>query len=217
MNIRLTNAVLLGLVALSTATTPLVDSSGSITRQIPNISTSSGVVGIITSPGTPSPISSSDDDEALSWTDQNQLSCRGATLNAASSAGERLSLCTTSIVAGAIVVEGITEGDLEMGLRHSRHARTLTALFRTKQCLGEAAEGSSPQTLMLGIMGDDIDEAAVKKEVLSIFEAVAVELKGKQSFSDTYDLKVVSLQTPEDATSVSQLLVLSRRRTGGLA
>jgi hypothetical protein len=209
MNIRLTNAVLLSLVALSTAATPLVDSSGSITRQIPNVSTSSGVVGIITSPGTPSPISSdADASEALSWTDQNQLSCRGATLNAASSAGERLSLCTTSIVAGAIVVEGITEGDLEMGLRHSRHARTLTALFRTKQCLGEAAtesSSSSPQTLMLGVMGDVIDEAAVEKEVMSIFEAVAVELKGKQSFSDTYNLQVVSLQTPEDATSVSQL------------
>eukprot|EP00545_Synedropsis_sp_CCMP1620_P000616 CAMPEP_0119005948 /NCGR_PEP_ID=MMETSP1176-20130426/2024_1 /TAXON_ID=265551 /ORGANISM="Synedropsis recta cf, Strain CCMP1620" /LENGTH=532 /DNA_ID=CAMNT_0006957813 /DNA_START=69 /DNA_END=1667 /DNA_ORIENTATION=+ len=223
MNIRLTSAVLLNLVALSAgAATPLVDSSGSmIHRQIPDVSTSSGIVGIITSPGTPSPTGSvaADSTDFLSWTDQNQLSCRGSNA-AASSAGERLSLCTTSIVAGAIVVEGITEGDLEMGLRHSRHARTLTALFRTKQCTttggstdtatgddddddDTSSSDAAPQTLILGVMGDNVDEAAVEKEVLSIFEAVAVEqLKGKSSFSDSYSLVVVTLQTPEDAQSV---------------
>lgn len=203
MNIRLTSAVLLCLVGLSAATTPLVDSSGSVHGKIPEISTSAGVVGIITSPGTPSPLGGNDDD-ILSLTDSNQLSCRGATLSSASSAGERLSLCTTSIVAGAIVLEGITEGDLEMGLRHSRHARTLTALFRTKECLlDEDGNGdATPQTLMLGVMGTNIDEEAVAKEVTAIFEAVAVELKGKHSFTDSYNLQVVTLQTAADAQSV---------------
>jgi hypothetical protein len=48
-------------------------------------------------------------------------------------------LATTSLVANALVVEGITAGDLERGLRHSRHARTLTALFRARLSVKEAS------------------------------------------------------------------------------
>ena len=204
-------SLILSLLVLSDASTPLIDSTGSTINRIPtDRSLSSGVIGIITSPGTPSPSglneessTFNDDDPNLSLRDSDNeciLSCRGATLNAASS-GERLSLGTTSLVSGAIILDGISQGDVEQGLRHSRHARTLTALFRAK-----IRFPSERQLLLLGMVEDVVDKESLEKyiatEVRAIFDAVAVESMEKVSFIDMYDLQIVALQTPEDAESV---------------
>ena len=204
-------SLLLSLMVLSEASTPLIDSTGSTINRIPtDRSVSSGVIGIISSPGTPSPSglndetsSGSNDDPYLSIRDSDDdciLSCRGATLNAASS-GERLSLGTASLVSGAIILDGISLGDVERGLRHSRHARTLTALFRAK-----IRFPSERQLLLLGMVEDVAEKEPLEKfiatEVRAIFDAVAVESVENVSFNDMYDLRVVALQTPEDAVSV---------------
>ena len=198
---KLRFGIFLSLLALSEASTPLIDSNGSTINRIPDtLSTSSGVVSIITSPGTPSPsgFGSGSDAHYLSLHD-TVLSCRGATLSAASSA-ERLSLGTTSLVSGAIILEGVTDGDLEMGLRHSRHARTLTALIRAKLNFSTPAK----QLLSMGIMGVDPEsvQKRIQSEVKAIFDAVAAETTSKTSFSDMYDLQIVSLETKEDAELV---------------
>jgi hypothetical protein len=187
------------------AGTSLVDSSGNFNFQIPSLSTSSGIVGIISSPGTPSNLVSSDDDDGsyLSLMDNEKaiLSCRGATMSAGS-AGERLSLCTTSMVSGAIVLEGVTEGDVEAGLSNSRHARTLTALFRARRLV------DNQQALLIGYMGSVTEEVSkvIKEEIERIFDAVAAEVEGAKSFSELYELQVASLQVTGDGQDVSVFL-----------
>lgn len=201
---KLRFGLFLSLLALSEASTPLIGSNGSTINRIPDaLSTSSGVVSIITSPGTPSPSGFGSDSDAhyLSLHD-TVLSCRGATLSAASSA-ERLSLGTTSLVSGVIILEGVTDGDLEMGLRHSRHARTLTALIRAKLNF----PSPDKQTLLLGIMGvePELVQKRIHSEIKAIFDAVAAETKNRISFTDMYDLQIVSLQTKEEAELVRSL------------
>jgi hypothetical protein len=178
-----------------------MDESGSLHRQIPDVSTSNGIVAVVYSPDTPSLLGGSADG-FLCWDDSsNRLTCRGATLSAASAA-ERTSLATTSLVAGAIVIDGITEGDVQMDLRMSRHGRTLTALVRARLALDSA----SKQTLFLGVLGpvDEAIEIVLTDEVQSIFEATAAETNVKVNFEDMYEVVVLSVQTPTDATQVSR-------------
>jgi len=209
-------------MVMAATSTTLIDSKGTINRQIPNVQTSGGILGIISSPGTPSFLFQETPDESdilsLSLDDADAdspsipcLACRGATL-AATSMEERLSLTTTSLVVGALLVDGVTEGDIEMGLRNSRHARTLTALFRARQVLllpGQN-QNQNKQTLLLGVMGqvDDDDNSSnnhnltkiLQTEVEAIFDATAVELTGKMPvFKDMYDVVVLSVQSSQQA------------------
>ena len=191
------------LAIVATANTVLMDESGSLHRHIPDVSASNGIVAVVYSPDTPSFLADASSG-ILSWDDSsNRLSCRGATLSAITSS-ERTSLATTSLVAGAIVIDGITEGDVEMDLRMSRHARTLTALIRARLALDSA----SKQTIILGVLGpvDEAVETVLIDEVQSIFEAAAVGTSEKVDFEDMYNILVVSLQTQDDAKQVSRLL-----------
>jgi len=142
------------------------------------------------------------------------IACRGATFEAASKA-ERMSLTTTSLVADAIIVDGVTEGDLEMGLSNSRHARTLTALMRSRLMLAsddgsEEDEEESPtiaQTIYLGVLstGDDIDKDAIEKEVTAIYEAIAAESDDEESsaaFEELYTIEIVPLQSESDGNEL---------------
>ena len=204
---KLTYSALLWLlsVGLASATT-LMDASGVLHRQIPTVSTSNGVVAIISSPGTPSLLGTSNEILSLMpGSDTACLSCRGATLHAASPS-ERLSLTTTSLVAGAVIVDGITEGDIEVGLKNTRHARTLTALFRARLAL----DSESQQTLILGVLSqvDDATQASIRSEMNDIFDATAAESSGRTpSCNDMYDIVVLSLQNQDDAQQVRILLL----------
>jgi hypothetical protein len=192
------------LAVVATANTVLMDESGSLHRHIPDVTTSNGIVAVVYSPDTPSFLGDAASSGYLSWDDSmNRLTCRGATLSAIS-ASERTSLATTSLVAGAIVIDGITEGDVEMDLRMSRHARTLTALIRARLAL----DSESKQTIILGVLGpvDEAIETVLTDEVQSIFEAAAAETSEKVEFEDMYNVLVVSLQTQDDAIQVRQLL-----------
>jgi hypothetical protein len=198
----LRGCILIATLAVATSNTVLMDESGSLHRQIPDVSTSNGIVAVVYSPDTPSLLGGGSADGFLCWDDSsNRLACRGATLSAASSA-ERTSLATTSLVAGAIVIDGITEGDVQMDLRMSRHGRTLTALVRARLALDSA----SKQTLFLGVLGpvDEAIEIVLKDEVQSIFEATAAETNVKVNFEDMYEVVVLSVQTPTDASQVSR-------------
>mmetsp|Transcript_30224 Transcript_30224/g.46109 ORF Transcript_30224/g.46109 Transcript_30224/m.46109 type:complete len:547 (-) Transcript_30224:52-1692(-) len=205
MNLRLAATLLFSLFAASEAGTTLLDSSGKIQHPIPRVSTSSGIVSIINSPGTPSILPDGDTDGSyLSLLEDEArplLCCRGSTMNT-SSAAERLSLCTTSLVSNVVIVDGITDGDLERGLRDSRHCRTLTALFRARHFL----DRESRQTLFVGLSIDEVTEDTTKKvteEIDDIFRAVAEENPGENiSFTDLYDLKIVAIQSPGNAEEV---------------
>jgi len=185
----------------------LLDITGKIKRPIPTVSTkNSGVVSIIKSPGTPSVLPGVIDDSHLSLIEdenkQTLLSCRGSTMSTASTA-ERLALCTTSLVSNVVILEGVTDGDLEMGLRNSRHSRTLTAIFRARHRL----DADRKQTLIIGLsnLGEVTEDVtnSLMKEVEGIYDAVAEENPDEEaSFSDLYDSRVVSLQSTGNAEEV---------------
>jgi hypothetical protein len=104
------------------------------------------------------------------------------------------------LVSGAILIDGITQGDVEAGWSNSRHARTVTALFRARLAL----ESMSKQSLILCIKGgvDDATESSLKGEARALFDATAAETKVNVSFRDMYDITVVSVVSEADATEV---------------
>jgi hypothetical protein len=216
----------------------LMDPSGSLRLKIPSIPTSRGVVSIITSPGTTSyftslsqdsdsiltllddDVESSSGDDASSATTTTTLICRGATLKGTSSA-ERSALSTTSWVSDAIVVDGITAGDVEAaGWRNTRHARSLTAIFRSRlMMMKTTTTTASPrrkQALILCVKVSNTDsssspslsslEPALQKEIRALFEATAAETNDKNAFDSLYDVTVVSVRTHTDAEQVRFVL-----------
>lgn len=200
--------VFLASLAVAAANTVLMDASGSLNRQIPDVSTSGGVVAVISSPDTPSFLGESST-ELLAWDDtSNRLTCRGATFASAASAPERTSLGTTSLAANAIILDGITEGDVEMDLRMSRHARTLTALMRARL----AMDSPPKQTIILGVLGpvDEAVESVLTDEVQSLFEATAAEANKEAEFEEMYEVVVIPIQSQADASNVSHMLPDSR-------
>ena len=188
-----------------------------------DISTADGIVSVITSPGTESVLvssitendgpsileisSSSDDDTHL-------LICRGATLRG-TSAAERSALAITSLVSDAIVVDGITEGDVQAAGfgKNTRHARTLTALFRARLTFLESSEVAKRQALILCVKSksDDSFDTVLEQEVRTLFEATAAEAKESDaSFDDLYEIKVMFVTTSEEARTVSSKFQLCR-------
>eukprot|EP00980_Cylindrotheca_fusiformis_P027862 scaffold22560_cov135-Cylindrotheca_fusiformis.AAC.73 len=192
----------LSLIASASAGNILMDASGGLRLKIPTLSTSQGVVTVIPSPGTSSLFTSTD--EVLSLESENPvcLTCRGATLSG-TSVIEGSALSTSSLVSGAILIDGITQGDVEAGWSNSRHARTMTALFRARLAL----DSRSKQSLILCIKGevDDTIENSLKGQARALFEATVAETKAAVSFDDMYDISVVSVVSQADAAEVMDL------------
>jgi len=174
-------------------------------------STADGVVSIITSPGTDSFLVSSDSDNdaaVLAFDGDNpRLICRGATLRG-TSASERSALAITSLVSDAIVIDGITEGDVQAAGfgKYTRHARTLTALFRARlafleECPPSDAPGQQALILCVKSTSKDSFDDVLAKEVRALFDATAAETKeSNTSFDDLYDVKVVSVTSAGEAS-----------------
>lgn len=180
----------------------LMDTSGGLRLKIPTIPTNEGVVAVITSPGSMKSLLTTynDDDNILSLED-NRIICRGATLKIMTTA-QKNALALTSLVANTIVMEGITVGDIKAaGWKNTRHARTLTALFRARLALDAS---SYQQTLVLCVKSVELGtiEKALFSEVKDLFEAVLVEVKTSASFSDLYTVVVKSLNNEADAQQV---------------
>lgn len=196
--------------AISSPQYTLMDSSGSLRlNQISSgASTSDGVVSVITSPGTDSFLVSGDVEDACVLAfdgEETSLICRGATLRG-TSASERSALAITSLVSDAIVIDGITEGDVQAAGfgKNTRHARTLTALFRAR--LSSSADASGQQALVLCVKSasEDSFDDVLAQEVRALFEATAAEAtESNTSFDDLYDVTVVSVTNKEEASEVS--------------
>jgi hypothetical protein len=208
--------------AAATATT-VMDASGSLRLgALPEISTVEGLIAVITSPGTPSVLSvdppSIDASISLVVNDSESsdtkvlptLVCRGAVLGTTSLA-DRMAMATCFTVAGAVVIDGITLGDVENGLQHGRHARTLTALFQARL----AVQAETIQTLLLVVGGendeendnaaDDDDEAMeqhLQRQVQALYDAVALEKKESPSFADRYKIQVIAATSSQDSSKV---------------
>ncbi|GKY97066.1 hypothetical protein MPSEU_000665100 [Mayamaea pseudoterrestris] len=181
-------------------------------------SQTTSIVTVISSPGTPSALNN-DESEVSSVLSAEEtasgivLYCRGSTLGGTSQ-DDRTSLALCSLVSGALLVDGVTMGDVEAGLQNSRHARTLTALFRSRIKLTESDE--SKQTLIIGLVevaDGDKDKVAesVERDVKALYKASAVEKKGSLSFEDAYDLQIRSVASAGDADSILSLATEAAR------
>jgi len=213
--------VTLAVTVVNAITSPqytLMDASGGLRLNkitSSSISTADGVVSVITSPGTDSLLVTSVTEEdgaailalSSSSSDDNvpRLICRGATLRG-TSAAERSALAITSLVSDAIVVDGITEGDVKAAGfgKNTRHARTLTALFRARLTFLESSSvvDANRQALILCVKStsDDAFDAVLAQEVRTLFEATAAETKESNiSFDDLYEVRVVSVTNEEEA------------------
>ncbi|KAL7565010.1 hypothetical protein ACA910_020722 [Epithemia clementina (nom. ined.)] len=183
-----------------------------------------GIVTFVSSPGTPSTLleGSASDPMLFESGPPATLTCRGATMESygatspsSSSTTEqcRLSLATSTLVASSIVLDGITNGDVEAGLRDSRHGLTLSAIFRAKlsRSATDEADGSSTdegsaapkQTLLLPILTEQLPlpEDKIINEVESLFSVAALEAESSRSFSEIYDLKIIPYTYPEQIKS----------------
>lgn len=166
-----------------------MDASGSLrVNSLPE--TDGAVVAFVSSPGSSDLVADSSD--ILSY--DGSLVCRGATL----SDDNAVALGTSSLVAGAIVLDGISVGDVEAGLRDSRHGKTLMAIFRARTA---DQESKMQQTLILPVKADELPTAPEKiaNEVVSLFAAAAVQSGSNASFNDFYELKIT---TYSDASEV---------------
>lgn len=132
---------------------------------------------------------------------------------------ECVSIALCSLTAAALVLDGITEGDVEAGLKNSRHAVTLTAIFRAKITLDKSEEdaSSSKQALILYVDGEISGslEKEIIGEISSLYLAAAAEKKDFPSFDTVYDLQIVSsvAQSSNELLSTASKAAQSLDRT----
>jgi hypothetical protein len=192
----------------------LMDSTGK--WQIPSSLSEStgpanGIVTVVTSPGVPSTLlpMESEVDAPLSMfsgDDPGTLVCQGSTLGPLASSTISC-LAFASLVSNVILVEGLTEGDIESGIANTRHSRTLAALFQSR--LTAATLSLSQQTLILVVSTADMDDwdednatVSLRNEVLLLFDAAAASLgKKNNKLEDFYTLHVRPV-TPSSASKV---------------
>lgn len=181
----------------------VMDASGSLgINAVPQSLTSESLVAIISNPAVTSSLSPSEDSLlCLVEGDPPLLSCRGPTLDMKSADPKCVAIGLCSLTASAIVVDGITTGDVEAGLLNSRHAVTLSAIFRTRMVLG-ADRGKQALMLYATGAGSAALEKEMKGELKTLFLAASAEAKDSVAFDDAYDLHMVFSES-QSATEVS--------------
>lgn len=232
--------ICLGAISSSYANISLLDRSGYLRLNSLSDDTSDtgGVVAVIASPGTPSILvtqdAASSDPLMFASGPPATLTCRGATLSSygdnawsatytATEQQERISLATATLVAGSIVLDGITTGDIEAGLRDSRHGLTLAAIFRAKlwpTTVADEAErgggttdynspgaGGAKQTLVVPVMTKErlpiSEEEKITREIGSMFSTAALEADSRRSFGELYDVKIIPYTSTEQVRVVN--------------
>ena len=174
--------------------------------------TEGGLVSIIASPGTASYLTTTFNDDSssssvLAWNAQDAtLLCRGATLSDSTSTTTAQALATTSVVASSLILDGITGGDAQH-LSESRHASTLTALFRAK--LTTVSNNNNHKQTLILVLSSSIDsnnqEDELKRQLQSLLEATAVDCgtATTPSLDDLYDVVIQSVTSAAEAKEVS--------------
>ena len=184
-----------------------MDNSGGLRLKIPTIPTQQGIVSVVTSPSTSSLLTSQSNSDNVLALDDGLLICRGATLQG-TSAAERSALALTSVVSDAIVVDGITVGDIQA--KNTRHARTLTAFFRARLAFSSSENSrGGKQALILCVKSSDGTlasslEKMLLSEVKNLFEATVAESKQSVSFSDLYDVMIKTVSSKAEAKEVRE-------------
>ena len=176
----------------------LVDSSGSLTKALlPSPTTSdddnssnTGIVALLSSPGTPSslfPVTSTVEIE------NNIIRSPGASLEEeySSSSSPRgvlargIGAAAAGSIAGAVVLTGVTLADVEVGLDCTRHGRTLAELFASVLRMDKSSSRTNkgPVSLIIAVQSEGggggaagengLDADAMGECIEEIFDSVA--------------------------------------------
>lgn len=232
----------------------LLDSSGAVQLQsirnaeLQQTNKRPSFVAVISSPDTPAILPTSvsigeGDNASLSLSLESYgsdstsgpvalLHCRGATLQGTPLA-DRTALSTVALLANVCVLDGITVGDIgpttrsgsnASGFTNSRHAQTLTALFRARLLTPNAgradvANGTvTPMKLLLVVQIKDkaLDSESINTELLhqqiqSLYQVVATEAKSSVLFDEAFTLDVAMANSPEEAPEVCNVSFLRSR------
>lgn len=203
-------ALVVSLILASTnnveGATTLVDASGSLNKAIPAISTT-GIVALLTSPGTTGSLFPSTDGVSVDSTDSGVIiSAPGATLESATGTGLSTGngAAAAGSLAGAVILGGVTLADAEVGLANTRHGRTLAELFASVVRSGKKGAGAS---LIVAVQtdatGGGIDAEEIKDELDEIFDSVAAAAGSDASLSDYFKVDAVLVKSSEDVSKVS--------------
>jgi len=198
------------------ATTTLVDSTGSLNKasSLPPTtfkeedgSSSSGVVALLTSPGTTGslfpPVTTVSVDGSI-------LTAPGASLEESTGLARGIGAAAAGTLADAIVLGGVTMGDIETGLAGTRHGRTLAELFSS---VLKSKKSGTASTLIVAVeeaSGDasssssSLDTDSIKENIEEIFDGVAALVLGvnDEKLNQFFKVEVTLVKNSEDVTKV---------------
>jgi hypothetical protein len=198
------------------ATTTLVDSTGSLNKasSLPPTTFkeedgSSGVVALLTSPGT---IGSLFPPVTTVSVDGSILTAPGASLEESTGLARGIGAAAAGTLADAIVLGGVTMGDIETGLAGTRHGRTLAELFSS---VLKSKKSGTASTLIVAVeeaSGDasssssssSLDADSIKENIEEIFDGVAALVLGvnDEKLNGFFKVEVTLVKNSEDVTKV---------------
>jgi hypothetical protein len=204
-----------------------VDSSGSLTKALlPTPSgggdgEGGGIVALLSSPGTPSPLffphpPSSSSSSMINTVnvdeDGSVIRAPGASLEDSGSALARgIGAAAAASIAGAVVMTGVTMADVEAGLDGTRHGRTLAELFAARIMMRSQQEGvgrgkESPVALTIAVQsgedGDVLDDEEILRCVREIFDGVAAAAGVDDALGDHFAVTSILASTTADVTDI---------------
>lgn len=209
--------LLLSILSSSTchaAATTLVDSTGSLNKasSLPPTTLKSGIVALLTSPGTTGSFFPSVSTVVVDNND-SIIKAPGASLEESTGLARGIGAAAAGTLADAIVLGGVTMGDLETGLAGTRHGRTLAELFSS--VLATKKSGSGVTTLIVAVeaaSGDDavssssssLDADSIKENIEEIFDGVAALVLGinDEKLDGYFKVEVALVKSSDDVTKV---------------
>jgi len=212
------------LTGSSSSVIPVIDSRGSILRP----SLSGPTVALVSNEFSKEQEEGGSDAVNLLSSSENDESVSILTANGSSGA----SAAAIASVSGAIVLKGISMGDIESGLGDTRHAATLCSIFRA--CIqnldkaDEKKDDDNDKTALFLIIpenclkdGDDDhdDYGTILEEVEAIFDGVAMEMDmdTKLTIKDLYNVIITSDDESKVMLLASSASSLSSKSTADIS
>ncbi|KAL7497193.1 hypothetical protein ACHAWT_005240 [Skeletonema menzelii] len=190
------------------AATTLVDSTGSLNKasSLPPTTFkdgSSGVVALLTSPGTTGSLFPP---TATVVVDGSILKAPGASLEESTGLARGIGAAAAGTLADAVVLGGVTMGDIESGLAGTRHGRTLAELFSS---VLQSKKSGTASTLIIAVeetsgASSSVDADSIQESIEEIFDGVAALVLGvnDEALGGYFNVEVTVVKSSEDVTKV---------------
>ena len=141
--------------------------------------------------------------------DGSILKAPGASLEESTGLARGIGAAAAGTLADAIVLGGVTLGDVESGLARTRHGRTLAELFSS---VLKSKKGGVASTLIVPVEADAasastvLDGESVKDEIEEIFHAVSALVSGSNDDEELSAYFNVEVQLVNSAGDVAKIM-----------